>query len=342
MATFRVIQDRSRKDPLGTSTLAHVRENVEAIQGLFRKEHGPTGLHNVLEVPKAIGSITYSASYSSTPGGLGEGGFGSLASGHNPAVGTLILTITSGICTIDMGVQVCSMVENNSLYPHIVGYNVTAANKVEFYIKKLNVGTDPTALGVAGNSWVAVDGSFDFAVFSVAYDDVAASINEMTPLTRANGLRFGSWNTLVDNTSLQNHWYKKGHTATTGVHKIFDVPVNTALIKWSGATTAGSYSAADENYKSSALALNRVSTGVVEISLASGSWTTPISAFFEADYTRTAGTGSQADIYRVVSETSKKTASKITVYIYKYTAATNIWDRADADFFAVIHSSGVP
>lgn len=333
MSIFKPMTARVRKDQLGIGTLAELENNIYANAFDAKVEHTGAGLHNATEIAKAIGTVTVAGgpTYSLSPSTLGEGGFGSLAGGHNPAVGTVIVTLSSGKFTANMAAVASCTHENGANVPTICGVRPTSATTCEFYCKYLT-----SALG-AGNTWAAIDGPFDLAIFDFAYVSPGYGITGTNPLAKNNGLRLGTWNADVADINTLFSNLSVGHNTSTGVHTVYEIPTNQALIQWDGATT---YAKVDSKFKIRDFGtITRVSQGIVELSLVTGSWTTPIAVFCEPDYARIGG-GASSDVFQVVTTQAGKTASKVTVYIYKYSAG--VWNRADTDFHIAIHSSGAP
>lgn len=314
---FSPLPTKIRKDPLGHITLNTMARNTVLLDQLARVEHTPDGNHNSLMIARTGGRLTYAAGYTATVWDA----YASLAGGHSPATGTIIITLAAGKFSAP-GLLVMTSVADAEVAnkPHIVGVlPSTDGSTVTLYVKYLS-----SALG-AGNSWAAVDMTVDFAVFSSPWDGGASGLLEMPVFERYDGLPAeDGWNTMVDNIARVQERLSTEHNIL-GDHTIVHVPRAMVLAKYDGATF-------DILDRVGIASVTQLSTGVSEVTLQDA--LTDIRAFVSPEYSRDNG-GSAGALW--VTNCRATSTTTIEVYSYLYDAGGDTWDLADNDFFLVVH-----
>ena len=316
---------------LGAQTLNTMQRNEDFLTRSFIAEHGPPGApstHNTLHVPRLVGKLSYSGTYTNTnlnaiyqsnsiPGsGSVEIALDSsfLGSNGNDIHGTYALVNANG--------------DGPSTKPHIMGVDWTTGgfDSPQIHIKKLS-----SALG-AGNSWVATHNTIDVAFFSLPFLPDAFPYLTSTDIDFAQGEGLRSADSslanirgLVKNQGLLRSHIDEGHT-TGGVHDVVEVAKEIGTVTQS----AGTYSlGADADFAS----INKLGTGQIEVTLSAAyTSTAKIHPFAQADYS--SGSGSIVVNCRSYAYTP---AGVIRVYIYEFDG-TN-WNYADADFFLAVFAN---
>lgn len=325
---FFELPTRVRKDPLGPGYLNGLEINAQFLTDLFQAEHlltnanGAYGEHNAREIARASAQVVYSAGY--TLGG--SEAYLSLAGGHNPAVGTLILTVTAGKLTSGkVAVQAQNMSESGLVKPALTIANVTSATTVTFYNSYLS-----SALG-AGNAWTAEDANFHAALHSEPQLNPLFS-STLTAALKGRGLRAAAvWDELIQRTGDLYYVHDQFHVPSSGEHDDMRIAKAIAHIEYSG----GAYRAVSSSHNEGIGSITTVGTGICRVAL-SPSLTAPVSPFVMVDYARN-NSGSAADFYVACTPLSVQSTTQVEVYLYKYDTATDTWARADTDFWVVVH-----
>lgn len=325
---FYSLPTRVRKDPLGPSTINGLESNAELLTKLLSAEHlltntnGAYGEHNAREIARASAQVAYSAGY--TLGG--SEAYLSLAGGHNPAVGTLILTVTSGKIPVGkVAVQVQNMSESGLVKPALTIANITSATTITYYNSYLS-----SALG-AGNTWTAEDANFHTAIYSEPQVDGAFS-GSMSPTRRGLGLRASTfWDPLIQRTGDLYFTFDQFHTPSSGAHDDMRIAKAVGHMEYSG----GAYRVVSSSHNEGIGSITTVGTGICRVGL-SPALTSPISPFVMVDFARNNG-GSAGDVYVACTPISTVSTTQVEVYLYKYDFATDTWARGDTDFWLVVH-----
>lgn len=311
------VPTKVRKDPLGHITLNTMSRNTELLDRLARVEHTPSGEHNSLMVARTGGRLSYSGGYTCVP----WNGYPTLETGHNPATGTVIVTLQAGKFFAPGLLAMASPADAEvATKPHIVGLKPSDDGSVlTLFSKKLT-----SSLG-SGNTWAAVNTTIDFAVFSAPWDDGDTRLTKVREFQRNDGLDpDAGWNTLVDNQGLVRDSLKSEHNAL-GEHSDVKIPRAYVLAKYNGT----SFDITDSYGVTS---VSRISAGVAEVTLQEA--LSDIRAFSSGEYSR--DNGGSADTLWVTNCRATST-TVVRVYSYKYDTGGNSWNFADNDFFLVVH-----
>ena len=321
---FTELDDKARKSPLGYGYFNALALNELALDNLHEVEHLDSGEHNAAEIARCLGRVRYNAGYTLE----GFNSYASLAGGsgtYNPAVGTLILTLTTDLLTESQVVlQVCSQSETGLTKPCLVTAYPTSTTTLEFHSSYLS-----SALG-AGNTWAAEDASFTAAIHSAPLQDtsyvgpaIPAALQRGDPLTYV----------AHDNQMVAAEYLRTRQLvahAAGGTHNVREIAKAYGHVTYSG----GSYTA-----DSGAVGLGtitRTSAGVLSVAL-SPSLTTPVCVLVSCDYPRTAGFSS-ATLIPVVPCAPRSVCggSSIGLYFYGYDDVANAWYVSDADFHIAV------
>lgn len=309
---------RVRKDPLGPVTFNQLARNIEAVQALAATEHDAAGLHNALEVPRIMGRSVWGGAtytdylYSDTT---------YYTSSSNPAVGEVdFVTSSSGFTLPYVVPMACCCDEDVLNKPWMVNVELVSASSVKVYLSKLS-----SALG-AGNAWAAADGSFSLALHSLPVATLPA-LSTITSKQRRGFLTEGvtDWNAIVAAQgstralALVEHDSSGNHDTSIIAREYAHVSYDSVGVKYD--LTAGDVSS-----------VSRISQGICEVTTSrTFSATTSMAAFLEVL------PASNVDLwvanYRVTSTTT------LRVYLYQYDSASDVWNRADGDFFCAVYGN---
>lgn len=325
---------RVRKDPLGPQGFNRLLDCFRWVDALMGVEHlrstgasvGVIGEHNAAEIPRTVGSV-----YTTVGPVYNLEGFryGSLAGGagvHNPAVGTLILTLGSGLMLYQHNsVQVTNCSESGISKPCVTQAQLNDDTTVRFYSKFLS-----SALG-AGNTWAAEDGHFVAAVYAEPLPD--AEVFPGYPHLKGEFLSSAitDLNATIIGSDITRAGMLVGHSAA-GLHTAREVARTYAAIEFS----TGAYRLLDSSARNVCATVTTIGVGICELTF-TNAWTLPAQPFVMVDYARN-NSGAVADFYVVCCPRSLITTTKVRYYIYKYDFAALTWARADTDFFTVVHA----
>lgn len=315
--SYSPLPTKVRKDPLGHITLNTMSRNTQLLDQLARVEHAADGEHNSLMIARTGGRLAYSGSYTCVP----WNGYPTLETGHNPATGTVIITLQAGKFSAP-GLMLMASVADAEVAnkPHIVGANFADdGSTVTLYAKYLS-----SALG-AGNTWAALNTTIDFAVLSSPFDGGASGLFAVRQFQRYDGLDADDgWNPLIDNIARVRSRLRAEHNAD-GDHT--DVKIARALVlaKYDGASF-------DITDNENVLSATQLGTGVTEVVLREA--LSDIRAFASPEYSRDNG-GSAGSLW--VTNCRATGSDTIEVYSYLYDAGADTWALADNDFFLAVH-----
>jgi hypothetical protein len=305
---YRKQQPRVRGNSLGPSSLLAMGVNSEALFRALLREHKADGQHNALEIPRAVGSFISAGSYTAT-------GFQSsrvtLASGHNPAVGTVIGTYASGFefdasCLVMTNVRASAAANK----PYTVGVAM-GATAFTTYSKILE---DP--LG-AGDTWGVSAPSLDVAVFAGAQSGLTSNflpldrekIFPFASLTRENG----GFNFLAEYVARWRAGFLAQHDGN-GLHSTEIVSKAWVSMSWNGSAYVND---GGFNFNN----VNRIGVGHARVGWIGGfSSSTTMRPFVQ-----TMGVG------QVIAHAVPNTDKLVDVYLYGFDG-TN-WNRIDGGFF---------
>lgn len=323
---FTELDDKTRKDPLGPGYLNALAMNQIAIDNLHVVEHLDSGEHNAAEIARTMGRIRYNAGYTLE----GFNSYASLSGGagvYNPAVGDVILTLSSGCFDSDFAIfDVTNMSETGSTKPVTTSCYAVDDTHVEFFSQYLT-----TALGAAGNAWAAEDCNLSVAVHSTPLTPPGfTSVGVPAALTSGAWRTKTNHNNLVQANSELRARYLATHTSA-GAHNVREVAKAQGYFNYSGG-----YSAAAD-----AVNIGTVTTnGTGDVTVAFGSTlSSPTQVFVNVTYPRTAGLSTGVAIYAVGCPRSTCTTTDVRLYFYGYNSSTNVWNRADCDFFLSVHGA---
>lgn len=316
--SYSPLPTKVRKDPLGHITLNTMSRNTQLLDQLARVEHTADGEHNSLMIARTGGRLEYSGGvYNCVP----WNGYPTLETGHNPATGTVIVTLQAGIFSAP-GLLVMTSVADAEVAnkPHIVGANFAAdGSTVTLYAKYLS-----SALG-AGNTWAALNTTIDFAVFSSPFDAGPTGLAAVRQFQRYDGLDADAgWNPLIDNIGQVRERLRAEHN-TVGDHTDVKIAHALVLAKYDGA-------AFDITDNQGVDSVTQLGTGVSEVVLREA--LTDIRAFVSPEYSRDNG-GTSGSLW--VTNCRATGSDTIEVYSYLYDAGADTWDLADNDFFLAVH-----
>lgn len=304
---------RVRGDPLGPPTLNQLHLNVRALDELMRAEHFADGRHNALEIPWVLGHLVDG---SPPTGYLLDTAFGG-SSLSRPGTGEYTIDVASGVVSSDLlsrlrysaMANVCgSAIESK---PHLINVEATSATSFKVRTSVLS-----SALG-AGDTWAATNVNLDFGLHAEAQTPDASALISNLQKRRGDFLTEVStdWNALVENQGKMKAALDAEHTST-GRHLINRIAKAVGWFRWDGS----SYSIVESDRVSS---VSKISTGVVEVTMADTYFLTALMACFpEAQPATTSEL--------VVCNGRGFSTSTFRFYLYAFDG-TN-WARADRSF----------
>lgn len=312
---FTTLEAKARRYTLGHPFFNWFLENGDSNDLLAAVEHTPDGLHNAQTVARAVGGCTYSAGYT-----IDTGSSSFISSVATPAVGTATLTLTTGKFTTPMSVLVTPTF-NSGDQPWIATSEVVSATSIKVYLFKLD--------STAGNAWTATDGNFVISIFCDQYASTATPVARATARVRGQSLDVATWNNVVEDQAVQRANLLVGHTSA-GAHNIREIARGYGRFTYA----ASAYTlAAGVNVTSG----TRLGAGICRVNLPASTYTTLMQPFVQVGYDTTAG--ATGDVYLAHCPQSSMTATTCTVRLWKYTASTDLWALADADFSVTIHTA---
>lgn len=320
---YQNLATKVQNDSLGPAYLNAMRSNIFFLRTMLGFQHLTTGEHNAREVPRACRRITNTPTVSPASSDI--------TAVTNPAVGQYTLTLAANRFDTDIRLQVQPIPE--SAKPLIATYTINSATSVDVYVKKLT-----STLGVAGNTWGAVNTKFDIAIHGSPL--AQTSWNGLSyPWLRAAaasgyGLVGGGSNSNPSYWSAQVRAMADLQTMMLAEHTSAGVHNTRQVAKYAGRCW---YDSTGPKYSSTAGAYSFVRTGVGVIEVSYTALTAPVSAFVCPDFARYSG---GADVPIIVNTDPDYVAgTKTKVTIYKWNAGSLWWEPADADFFLAIHGS---
>lgn len=322
---YERLNDKAAGEPLGPGHLNAQRKNISFLRSMMWTEHLVTGEHNAMEVPRVCAHVNNTTVTPSTTDITGVT--------HVAASGKYVIDLdVTRFSVADIRVQLTPIAENG--IPAIATYKIVdglpATLQVEVYLKHMT-----SALGVAGNTWADFDSQFEIAIHSQPL--AGASWGAIEPAweraTAAGGYGlvggglnatpFG-WSLSVQEIAELQAALTAEHTSA-GAHNAHEVSKYAGRCYYNGTT----YKCDDE----AAFSFTRSSTGIILVDYSS--LTTPVSAFFCADYERY---NSGSDVPMIVNTTGSG-ATRTTVQCYNWVEASSWWQVADCDFYIAVHGS---
>jgi hypothetical protein len=251
---FKPIDARIRKDPLGFSGFNTVNENQASNERLMLVDHTPDGLHNSLEVPRAVGLIRYT-------GGayvIHSSSSSFISSVATPATGTCTITLTADVFQTPMAVRITPMDSTGDSLPWLPTHEVVSATSIKVYLKKLSA--------LSGDTWNNTDGSFAISIHSAPYYSSATPLTRPSDLVRGATRAAATWDPLIENQAKLRSYQSTEHTA--GVHTSKHFPIGYAYWASSGS------GALSTRYNVSSAAVGGT-TGQVTLTLPGSTYTAP-------------------------------------------------------------------
>ena len=313
-----------RKDPLGPAALNQAHVNIETVGALIAAEHLDDGAHNLEEVPWVVGHVD-----NATTGYLFDTAFGGGAISR-PSTGEATINVASGVIDTATGyngvaVPAAAVLANVSdadiaNTPHLIEVEMVSATSIRTRVQRLI-----TTLGTQGNAWELVARAFDIASHSTAQSDELVALSPYSLKARRDFITEAAsdWNSLVSNQALLRSRMMLEHTSA-GEH------LSDRIAKaegWFKPVAGPSYSIVTSK---SVAEVNRISSGVVEVTLQNGLDTgLNLAACF-------AQINAANDDEMTIINGRLHSASKFRFYLYKYTVSENIWDRIERPFFAAM------
>lgn len=309
----------ARKDLLTPGNYNQLGTNARVLDNAFRLEHvGTTGEHNAAFICRTMGT----ARLSSGPvyDLIGFDGDVSLATGHNPQVGRIILTLAAARFEKN---KAPILVQNASA----TGVNLPTLSYAK-WVSDTSVEVFSTywngTLGVAGSGFWELeaygggeDASVHVGIFGPAL--AAGALRDFgAPLLSNQGLRAGSYSTyvnqLIQGSADLEAALREAHAA--GVHDVRPIPKAWAHVQWDGARYAIVDQACASTFDGAAISsVEAIGDGIAEVvfagSMASGLYQT----FIDVDYPRLGGAASDCFIASVPMAHQLQHSAR--VYFYK-------------------------
>lgn len=321
--------------PLGPVRLNTWLRNLQWLRGGFARQHrASNGEHNAFEVPRVCRRITFTgpSTYALANASTDITAITRVAAGH------IRLTLAASRFTTDMRVQINIAGSGIEAKPWLHRVQVTSATQLEVYLSQLS-----SALG-AGNAWAAADASFDIAIHSTPLAATAWNVatfgggrNNVPGWATAqtmDGSTFAGasdFNESLGNMADLRKQFLVEHD-TNGLHNTRQVARHFVQGRFK---TLGTYDIIDQ-LGANTFTLAEVATGNVTCTL-SAALTTAISPFVSPDWTRQVPSVSSSGAVSVIhAEVQSTTVTRL--WMYRYDIAGNVWARARADFWLVIHS----
>jgi len=312
-----------RNDPLGPITINQAQQNTEVIDGLVLSEHFSDGQHNALEVPWVLGHInsgTTGSLFNTTYGG------GTIA---RPATGRVTLNVASGVIgtifdaegALVPGAVVMANASDSAAAsaPHVIEAELVSATSVELRTRYLT-----STLGSPGNAWSTVAVGVDVAVHAQKQTPDDSNLVSRLSKRRRDFLteQATDWNALVTNQGIVRKALALEHDAA-GEHSV------NRIAKAAGWFTPVAGPSFSKSFDKGVSAVSRVSTGVIEVTIAATLGSTNLAACFAQ-----AQPSSENELVLINGYCTSTT--KFRFYVYVYSVAENKWDRADRPFSAVM------
>jgi hypothetical protein len=321
-----------RNDLLTAGTYNQMRENAAVLRNALRFEHvNSSGEHNTPLIARTLGTVLCAAGPTYSLQGFNADA--SLASGHNPSAGKLILTLAgSRGYEKDKGIiQVQNASNNGDVQPCLSWARWASDDKVEIYSNRW-----------AGTLGSTVDGAWDSADNASFFVGVhgrrlpVGTPNDFgPPLQRGDGLRAGSGTTyanqLIQGCADLQVSMDVGHTA--GAHDTREIAKYWAHVQWDGADFTVLDEEASPTFDAGGVTFSSPSAGICI-----GSFTTSLASnnyqvFIDVDYGRLSG--SPDDYFIACVPEDEISSADFTVYLYKKFVSSGIeyYDRSnEVDF----------
>lgn len=324
MAFIDQLPARVRKDPLGPTTLNQAHANVEELEALFLREHFDDGQHNALEVPWVLGHVD-----SGTTGYLFNTAYGG-GTIARPATGETTFSVVSGVIGQASGLlgalaPAASILANVSdadiaNRPYTVTVEATSATSIKTRVRRFI-----STLGSPGNSWDSQAVAHDIAVHAQKQPVDPSPLLSYELKQRRDFLTEGAtdWNALVQNQATLEGAALLEHLQS-GYHNADRIA---KACGWFRPAAGPTFEMTDGEGVDS---VSRISTGVVEVKLNSGTLSsTDLAACFPM-----AQPASDSEL--VIVNGRAHSTTKFRFYIYVFSVAENKWYRDDRPFFATM------
>jgi hypothetical protein len=244
---FKSLTSKVRRSPLGYASVNNVLENLDSNYRLLAREHLDSGVHNALEIPRAVGTCHYNSGW--TLVGASDSALSITSNGTGDITVNLDDDFFPGTPLI---VRAAGMAGTGSVF-YLVSHEVLSRTQVRFEVWEY-----------ASGGFTKANASFCFAIHAEPLPATrSASWNDIDRRGRAvhQGLDATLWSDMLENDTFLRAALLQEHTSA-GAHNSREVPRLVAGIRYNGGT---SYSVA---YQSGGISsLSRVSAGVIDITL---------------------------------------------------------------------------
>ncbi len=309
---FEPLDAKARQKPAGNVGLNRLFSNNLANEDLLFVEHTLDGKHNSLEVPRAVGLIRYSGSYS-----IHGSSSAFITAVSTPGTGTVELTLSSGKFSAPLFCRITPMDASGDTVPWLAQYEITSETTISVHLRKLAT--------IGGDTWNATNGSFAIAIHALPYSPATARLTQPTALARGANLAPASWNGLVDNQAKLRSYQLAEHSAG-GAHNTKEIPIGFLVYRFSDTNPF-----IDESLNVDDAV---VSGDGVDIELPGSTYTAPFPVFGTAHYDELAGqTAATRSIVCIPEDLI--TTTNVSVYTYAWDGAG--WGFASLGFSVMLH-----
>lgn len=332
---------RVRKDPLGSTGYNKLRDRFRWVETMFAQEHllaatgassGTAGEHNAAEIPREVGGIHITAGPTA-----GADSFRYAPGAARTALGTVQLTLDpSPYPTINqMSLQLQNCSENGINAPCTTSALILSTSLIEFYSKKMT-GALATP---ANNTWAAEDANFHVAIHGPALPPGSpATIG--TSKVKGNWLTQDAldWNAMAQSDAdLRSKFLADGINLThsaAGDHTTREVARTyvSAQLQAGG----GAYRIQSTSARNPCTSITYVGLGIAQCHFAN-TWSLPAQVFVIPGYATLNG-GLSTDVFSQSTPRSLIGTNNLYIYFYQYDFTNLEWNRADTDFFLVLHA----
>lgn len=335
-----------RNDAFGPGSHNSLLQRQDFLYNFLGVEHDPaTGEHNTIHVARTLGAVKWSgAAYSLE-------GFNSdvtLETGHNPAAGTVVLTLAADRYDWTQAVvEVQGADSTGNVTPWLVTKAFSDVNtRLTVFLKKNTAGVG------AQQVFAATDGSFFIGVRSPRLPNSVARPAGAVYRSRDEGLRAdaSNWNPMVQAMGTNRVAFLDEHTAE-GAHDAHEVAKAWGVATFDSATSAYSY----DSFEGMDARIDRIATGQVRVypTAAVPAVVAPVQAFADplcaATDELTLLTSHNSGLRTTMVPTGTCGANSIDVFLYDLAVNVNHgtspatityrWAAADFDFFVRVHGA---
>lgn len=341
----------ARNDSFGPAAHNNLLQRQDFLYDFHAVEHDPsTGEHNTPHVSRTLGRVAWSgAAYSL----VGFNSDASLETGHNPAVGNVIITLPAGRYSQQLGVIEIQPADESGNGAAWIAHAAWVDDRhVSVFLKK------DTSGGVQ-QVFAATDGDFFVGIRSPQLPISLARPAAATRRARGEGLRASStaFNPFVQAMGDNRAAVVAAH-ASTGKHNVREVAKACGLIHWDGSA----YSI--RAHRGLEAGVTRVSTGYVRVHVTGASldvassvqaFVSPVSSATGAPTVATAQDGTPDEtiapegLRLAVVPSDTCTGYSVDVFLYEAWINSNLafsppqltyrWRAVDCDFAIRVHGA---